>query len=868
MAEVLSSKRPLNANIATSFHGKKLFGGEDPQAVIDSLLAPVKEKVTQVEDKVEQNLEAIDALASFKRDYFDIFTKQVIEKLDRLPTFPSEIKSIQGVLSSSSLEDPEEYVELIAGVDTTISPFNIRVTSLATAGVWKSLPVDSLTASLTSGNHINGAANIAAGNFTIGGQTIAIETDETLKTLHEKLANIAETAGIKPSIVAVSDTAYVLTIVNAETGTGTENDKLLNSTNAQLDNLFPNVADNRIPAANATLVYGCAADGSSGTIVTRSNNTITDLFPGDDVTIKLRKITPTATDVIKIIPTVTADKALVKQNLKAFTEVFSKMKIELAKKTIEVNSDGSEMAQAVLRDYKTHLDNLLGAIMTQMQNTVYKGRDSTTGGKVLLNPGEIFEFYNGGGEGIKDKDGKIIGRAEFGTLVQINDAALDKMLSTEDGISDLAQMFEKSVIYPPDYRFNYTMAVPTITEFQVDYKNANATPAYFIYKSDAMPAEFKPNDNSNLTDGGEVPVGNKVPLFNGKKVTFASFNLAATTNNVDITYDGGASFKGDFTPFDPLAVDMTQGGTITGRTGTTFADKKFEIRFVEDDEGEYSTMYVVEITSVEADVLCKRLRTDSTEDQAFVAADANDLTQGGTVSAAATTLSIFDSKAVVFSSINMTGKTIKVAYDGGTAFYAEFIPNDTKNNDVSKGGIVRVADAVTDDSGNSIPAALKGKDFEIVFVKNGGVYNKIDLYELDIDGTKVDDYIQTFTEGVIIAGQDDTEFEGYIVQHGGSASLSDLNFNGEIKLKQGIASKINAVIKSETSAGKGNLFGILEEEMVGKKVTLDAELKSVNERYEDHLQKISVRFQRLISVQAQFARMMKQLRNAFKVASR
>src|SRR5690606_6494733 len=90
-------------------------------------------------------------------------------------------------------------------------------------------------------------------------------------------------------------------------------------------------------------------------------------------------------------------------------------------------------------------------------------------------------------------------------------------------------------------------------------------------------------DNNDLSQGGNIPVPNSLPLLANKAFSFSNISVAeAYTNNITLTYDGGAPFTANFIPRSRQ--NLASGGTIMMGTDASvpaaLQGKNIEIKFV------------------------------------------------------------------------------------------------------------------------------------------------------------------------------------------------------------------------------------------------------------------------------------------------
>jgi flagellar hook-associated protein 2 len=380
----------LNTSFAnTTDSGNLQFSGLssniDWQSTVDAIMAAKRIPATQVEDKIAVNDTKLTAYSDlsliadnlktsldqlrggvsfFAEDVFD--TKQAFTTSSAAATAPGGYTPVA----------PDSLVGVLAGDDAAVGSHRLTVHQLAQAHQIRS---DSFTDTNATTLASQG---FAVGSFTLNGESITVDGDDTLGDLQDKIN--ASNAGVNASVVSVSPTEHYLVMAAEDTGTVAA----LNFAggNATTDSLgFTDGVGGiktELTAAQNSIID---VDGITG--ITRSTNTVDDVLEG--ITLDLFGAEPDTEINIEI----EQDLTQIQSSVQGFVDAYNLMKeFILDQKTQRVRSDDpdaeSEFGSLAFDSTLRNIDRELG----EMINTVIPGADSgyATLGQIGIEIGSNF----------------------------------------------------------------------------------------------------------------------------------------------------------------------------------------------------------------------------------------------------------------------------------------------------------------------------------------------------------------------------------------------------------------------------------------------------------------------------------------------
>lgn len=197
--------------------------------------------------------------------------------------------------------------------------YDIKVSTLAQAGVHASAGKASATAAIGVANFDSGLPGSSTVSFSAAGKSfdISVSDTDTLETVRDKINNAVvggETSAqslAKASVInAGTSAAPSYKLVVASTGKGLENDVSISSTDAALNAYF-NFSSSQ-PATNATFTV-------NGLSIERSTNTVSDVIDG--VTLNLASADNTKTLTLAVAQ----DTEAITKKLNDFVSAYNKL---------------------------------------------------------------------------------------------------------------------------------------------------------------------------------------------------------------------------------------------------------------------------------------------------------------------------------------------------------------------------------------------------------------------------------------------------------------------------------------------------------------------------------------------------------------
>ena len=364
----------LNTSFAsTTDSGNLRFSGLssniDWQSTVDAIMQAKRIPATQIEDKIAVNDTKLTAYSDlsliadnlktsldqlrggvsfFAEDVFD--TKQAFTTSSAAPTAPGGYTPVAA----------DSLVGVLAGDEATVGTHRLTIHQLAQSHQMRSDAFADVNTTTLA------AQGFTVGSFTMNGETITIDGDDTLADMQDKINS--SNAGVNASIVSVSPTEHYL-VMTAE-DTGTANAVNFAGGNATTDSFgFTDGVGGiktELTAAQDAIID---VDGITG--ITRSTNAIDDVLEG--ITLDLFGAEPNTEINIEIEQNLNEIQGAVQ----GFVDAYNLMKeFIIDQRTQRVRSEGegaeSEFGALAFDSTLRSIDRELG----EMINTVIPGADS------------------------------------------------------------------------------------------------------------------------------------------------------------------------------------------------------------------------------------------------------------------------------------------------------------------------------------------------------------------------------------------------------------------------------------------------------------------------------------------------------------
>ncbi len=340
-----------------------LASGIDSEALIEATSEASRAvRVVPLEEEVTEHEEETSALEELK------------SMLDNLKDLGEEFTSLNGgVVAKTVTSSDETVVSAVASNAADIASYEIAsVTSLASNATFSFSEAISDPDAAILGTGRNGAIEITIGSASGGNQeTITIDVTEDDTTFSELIAEINNsTSRATASLVNVgteSSPSYKMVITSNEIGSA-DAEISIDTDVAHSVTADQHLDDDALDDATATLdqatdaVFEVTGIGT----ITKSSNTITDLFTG--VTLTLNAESGTATN-LQIKNDASATEAAVKEWVDAYNEMIAFIE---ENDQITREEDGSEVTNIFGPLASTRLDNgVITAIRGDISASAY-----------------------------------------------------------------------------------------------------------------------------------------------------------------------------------------------------------------------------------------------------------------------------------------------------------------------------------------------------------------------------------------------------------------------------------------------------------------------------------------------------------------
>ncbi|MFI4983635.1 MAG: flagellar filament capping protein FliD [Rickettsiales bacterium] len=479
----------------------------DSNAIIEATIEAKKIPIQKIEDSVKLSDEKVDALFQFQSLLHDL--KESSKSL-RGPTpygfgVADALNSKKVYLTSSTIDIPASYVEVMA--DSTVPPgnFNIQVNSLATAQIQQSVPFASLTASATNDPSSPVANTFTAGTFQINGISVTLADGDTLPDIAAKINALTSQSNVSATIIKPSISSYGITIQSTQTGFA--NAYVITDTSNVLNGVFSGVDANVQAANDASFTI------DNNITVTRPTNYIDDYISGLSITLHAQTASVVNVDI-------DYDKTAGQAAIIDFVNKYNTF-VQFASDQQARDANGNYLPTAKIRRSWAVSDSLLN-ISGQLGNVVANNFDSN---------GNSYNYLDSIGIGFFSADNAV---AYPGERLKIN-------VDTQTLTDSLQNNFSN---------------VLTLLEFQSQCSSPN-----FLITD-------RSNNLGNITNF-TISINTSSPLATAAQITYGTTTIFLP-----------------FTPSNPT--DLTQGGFITGQTGTPFDGFRFQYTGTGIDTGNYT----------------------------------------------------------------------------------------------------------------------------------------------------------------------------------------------------------------------------------------------------------------------------------------
>ncbi len=352
-------------------NGRTVVGGVggsglDTETLVGSLVEARSIPKTKLEDKISVNATKQTAFSEL-RTLLGSF-KDASNFLRNPPGVGNEADNVfeyrAATLASSTSTAASTYISVNAEPGASIQTYTITdITSTARAKKQTSNTFTIADANTSVTTALATAGMFKAGTLTVNGESITLETGDSLNTVVSKFNSVSGDSGVEASVLQVSTGNYK--IVFSATATGTAN-------NFDLDNSeLVTVVDAGGALANLTFTNAQTATDAvfvvDGVTITRSSNAISDVV--DNVTFTLLQATVPASTTITV--DVQPDAAIAKSGAINFINAYNDLRVFLAQQSEIDPETGRYVEDAVLAN-----DPVFRTVLSSVGNEI----SSTVGG--------------------------------------------------------------------------------------------------------------------------------------------------------------------------------------------------------------------------------------------------------------------------------------------------------------------------------------------------------------------------------------------------------------------------------------------------------------------------------------------------------
>lgn len=316
--------------------------------MISQLVELERKPITLLEDRK-------DTLSDKKSAWSEVNTKLLslkaaVSNLSKGDDF--DVFTPTTTVTGGTTRDVKDLMSFAVGSNASEGSYTITVNQLATAEKRKSNEFASMSEAL----------NIS-GDLTINGQTITIDTTDSLSTIQKKI-NVLNSGDdpidVTASIVSVSSSQYRLTLTSQNTG----EDGMTVTDSAGLGLDDTNTSENRIMAGQNAIIV---VDGDDGFTIERSTNTISDVISG--VTLNLVGSDPDSTVTLNI----GRDYDGIKEKIQDFVDAYNEIMSYISKQNTtseDGKTTGVLFADSSLQTIKSSLRNVVLSGVSGIDSTL------------------------------------------------------------------------------------------------------------------------------------------------------------------------------------------------------------------------------------------------------------------------------------------------------------------------------------------------------------------------------------------------------------------------------------------------------------------------------------------------------------------
>lgn len=328
--------------------GKTISGGVggsgiDTEALIKGLTEAKAIPATQLQDKIDIDGKKTTAYGDFKTSLGKL--KDALAILRNPPGVGNAADNAfkyRTVNVSSS--DGEDYLTATASPGAAAQSYTVSdILSIAKARKQSTGNINIATADAAAVSATPAAGQFKAGTFTLMGQNITLNDNESLNSVAAKFNSVSDKTGITASIIKVGTGVYQLSFAATKTGTDADFDFNNISTIGTLvdgSGVFSQVTvSDKQDAADADFKF-------NGAHIIRQSNTISDLVDGVSLTLKKDM---TASPLAEVDVSVEADQNIEKNSIINFVNLYNDLKTFAAKQS-ELDDNGVYKDTAVLSD--------------------------------------------------------------------------------------------------------------------------------------------------------------------------------------------------------------------------------------------------------------------------------------------------------------------------------------------------------------------------------------------------------------------------------------------------------------------------------------------------------------------------------------
>ncbi len=338
--------------------------GLNTESLIKSLVDAKAIPKTKIETRIESNNGRLSAFAELKT-LLSTF-KDASNFLRNPSGVANEVDNVfeyrTAALASSTSTAASTYLTVNAEPGASVQTYSITdITSVArakkqTTNTFTIANADTsiVTAGVTAGF-------FKAGTFTVNGESITLDSGDSLNAVVSKFNAVSEDTGIEASVLQVSTGNYKIVFSATETGT---------ANNFDLDNSeLVTVVDAGGSLANVTFANAQTATDAVFVIdsvtITRSTNAISDVVDG--ITLNLLQATVPSSTTITI--DVEADESIAKSGVINFINAYNDLRVFLAKQSETDPQTGKYVKTAVLANDPV-FRSIVSTVGNEVSNTV------------------------------------------------------------------------------------------------------------------------------------------------------------------------------------------------------------------------------------------------------------------------------------------------------------------------------------------------------------------------------------------------------------------------------------------------------------------------------------------------------------------